>query len=349
VTVVHQATGVAGRYDAVTGQLLAYAELLRRWGLEGGRHALRLQPGAPTGLKPLSQLAAAPDDVVLIHYSGWVAGMEALLQLPQRKLLVYHNITPARYFWAAEPIVAVVCELGRDQLPRLVAAADVSAAVSAYNADELRQAGAHDPAVVPILLDPARFPIDGGARPAPGAEPVVLSVGRLAPHKRPDLLIRAFALYQRAHAPAARLLCVGPPLHPGYLRRLEELVHEVGATGVELVGSVSDAELGRAYAQASVLLSLSEHEGFCIPLLEAFHAGLPVVARPVGGMPEVGGDAVLWVEDDDLAVVAELVHLAVSDAELRGELSRRARARSERFAYERVAEEVRGLVEAGLP
>ena len=347
MTRVHQVTGAAGRHDAVTNQLLAYDELLRAWGLGGNSYAAFIAPGASERLRPLTELEPAPEDAVLIHYSGWIAGMEPLLELPQRKLLVYHNITPAKYFWAVHPVVAVVCELGRERLPALVGASEATAGVSAYNAGELRAAGARDPKVVPVLVDPARLRHDG----APPAQdgPLVLVVGRLAPHKRPDLVIRAFALYQRLHTPDARLLFAGSPQHPPYLARLEQLVGEVDARHVRFAGPLDDDELARAYSEASVLLSLSEHEGFCIPLLEAFHAGLPVIARPRGGMPEVGGDAVLWVDDeDDVGVVAELLHIAVTDAELRAELVRRGRARTEEFTPERVAGAVRELVDAAL-
>ena len=345
MTRVHQVTGSVGRHDAVTGQLLAYGELLREWGLEGGKYAALVAPGAPGEVEPLSHLAAANDDVVLIHYSGWIAGMAPLLELPQRKVLVYHNITPPKYFWNVHPVVAVVCQLGREKLPSLVESSRVTAGVSSYNADELRAAGAADPRVVPVLIDPARL-AHNGAHPSEDG-PLVLAVGRLAPHKRPDLVIRAFALYQRLHAPDARLLYAGPPQHPQYLARLERLVEEVGARGVRLAGALADGELGKAYSTASVMLSLSEHEGFCMPLVEAFHAGLPVVARPSGAMPEVGGEAVLWA-DDDVSVVAELLHLAVSDAELRAELVRRGRLRAQEFAPERVAADVRGLIDAAL-
>ena len=346
MTRIHQVTGAAGPHDAVTGQLLAYGELLREWGLDGGKHAVLIAPGAPREIRHLSHLAAEPDDVVLVHYAGWIPGMTPLLELSQRTVLVYHNITPARYFWDVHPVVSMVCELGRAKLPALVAASKVTAAVSSFNAAELRTAGAREPRVVPIVLDRGRLAHDGLEMPEGG--PLVLAVGRLAPHKRPDLVIRAFALYQRLHAPDARLLCAGSPQHPQYLARLERLVEEVGARGVRLAGALEDDELAQAYSSASVLLSLSEHEGFCIPLLEAFHAELPVIARPRGGMPEVGGDAVLWVDDADLSVVAELLHLAVTDAELRAELIQRGRSRAEEFAPERVAEAVRGLVDAAL-
>jgi glycosyltransferase involved in cell wall biosynthesis len=173
-------------------------------------------------------------------------------------------------------------------------------------------------------------------------------VGRLAPHKRPDLAIRAFALYQRERAPDARLLLVGEPLSGGYGAWLEELARETGARNVALAGVLDQPELNAAYRAASVLLSTSEHEGFCVPLLEAFTFGVPVVARPVGGMPEVGGDAVLWCEDDDLAVWAELLHLATTDAQLRDELARRGETRSGEFAYPRTAERLREAVDAAL-
>jgi glycosyltransferase involved in cell wall biosynthesis len=346
VTLVHQAAGSAGPHDAVSGQLLAYGKLLREWGLAGGMHAPFVAPGTPAEIQQLSRLAPARDDVVVIHYSGWVAGMAPLLELPQRKVVVYHNITPAKYFWAVHPAVAVVCELGREKLPRLVAAAEVTAGVSSYNADELRTAGARDPHVVPVLTNPGRLAYDGAVPPEDG--PLVLAVGRLAPHKRPDLVIRAFAQYQRLHAQDARLVLAGEPQHPAYRARLEELVEETGARRVHIAGALGDHELARTYAEASVLLSLSEHEGFCIPLLEAFQVGLPVIARPRGGMPEVGGDAVLWVDDADIAVVAELIHLAVTDEELRAELVRRGRVRAQEFAPERVALQVRGLIDAAL-
>jgi glycosyltransferase involved in cell wall biosynthesis len=155
--------------------------------------------------------------------------------------------------------------------------------------------------------------------------------------------------------PDARLLCIGEPLTPSYRAFVESLAGD----GVTITGGVAQAELNAAYAAADVLVSLSEHEGFCVPLLEAFHFGVPVVARPVGGMPEVGGDAVLWTgglaepgdsaEPPDPAVVAELMDLAVRDAELRTELARRGRERLEEdYSPDRAAERIRAVVEAAL-
>jgi glycosyltransferase involved in cell wall biosynthesis len=105
-------------------------------------------------------------------------------------------------------------------------------------------------------------------------------------------------------------------------------------------------ELAARYRAAHAFLTLSEHEGFCIPLLESFHFGLPVIARPVGGIPEVAGDAALLADDEDLAVVAELLHLAVTDEALRGELRRRAAARLAAYAPAETEAKLRAAIES---
>jgi glycosyltransferase involved in cell wall biosynthesis len=346
---IDQAVGSAGPYDAVTGQALAYRELLgERLRASGEIYAPDQAPGADSSIRALGELEPGAD-LLLIHYSGYVPGLGALLELPEPKALLYHNVTPARYFWSSEPHVATICRLGRDGLPRLVEACDVSAAVSRFNAEELARVGARDPRVVPVLLDPERLGPRAVSPLPPGASPQVLVVGRVAPHKRPDLVARAFALFQREHAPEAALTFVGLPLNPRFHDQVRAVVAESGARRVEFAGTVAQPALNAAYAEADVLLSLSEHEGFCIPLLEAFHLGVPVVARRAGGMPEVGGDAVLWVEEgDDLAVVSELLHLVTTDTELREELVARGRRRAEELGLEPARRAALGLVEAAL-
>jgi glycosyltransferase involved in cell wall biosynthesis len=147
-------------------------------------------------------------------------------------------------------------------------------------------------------------------------------------------VVRAFELWGREREAGGTLDLVGEPLSPGYGERFAPYAR----------GAVSQERLNEHYRRAGVLLSMSEHEGFCVPLLEAFHFGLPVVARPAGGMPEVGGDAVLWTDGEDLAEVAELIQLAVRDEELRVELAERGRARLEEFAPQRVGELLRAAV-----
>jgi L-malate glycosyltransferase len=343
VTRVHQVLSGAGPVDAVTGQALAYRKVLGD--MAGGVYAAALAPGLDSEVAPAEQLRPAPADLLVFHYSAYAPRLRELLELPQRKLLVYHNVTPARYLWADSPHVAVQCALGRAELPLWARSVDVACGVSAYNARELEEAGARDARVVPIVFDPSRLESRVERARPPDGGPLVLSVGRLAPHKRPELVLKAFDLYRRECEPEARLLMVGQPLSRAYGESLRRLA----GPNVEFAGALPQRELNSAFANAAVLLTLSEHEGFWIPLLEAFHAGLPVVARPSGGMPEVGADAVAWASDPDLAVVAELLDLVVRDNGLRDELAVRGRKRlAAAYSYEQTAAKVRDAVEAAL-
>jgi glycosyltransferase involved in cell wall biosynthesis len=145
--------------------------------------------------------------------------------------------------------------------------------------------------------------------------------------------------------PDARLVLVGEPVNPRYRDALAQLAHQLVPDAVTIESGLSDAELGERYRDAAVFVSLSEHEGFCIPLLEAFDAGLPVVARPSGGVPEVAGDAALLVDDRDPAVIAELVALAIEDTSMRQALTARARARVEAYAPQRTEAAMRAALE----
>jgi glycosyltransferase involved in cell wall biosynthesis len=346
LTRVHQALSGVGPYDAVSTQAQAWRKLLAGWGMEGEIYADSIDPRAGDGVHALSELVRDPGDLIVIRYSAYAPTLRPMLDLPQPKLLVYHNVTPPRYFWNHHPAVAVACALGRDQLPRYAQSVDVAAADSRFNERELELAGALQTRVVPILFETGRLDERG---PAPeGDGPLVLVVGRLVPNKRHDLAIAAFADYQRRYAPQARLVLVGEPLSPAYRLLIERLARQSGARSVSVTGGLPQRQLNSLYASADVLLSTSEHEGFCVPLLEAFHFGVPVVARRAGAMPEVGGDAVLWADEGDAEMLAELLDLAVGDTTLRHELARRGQRRLEGFAYERTAERIRGAVEAAL-
>lgn len=342
---VHQLLSGAGPVDAVTNQARAYRRLFAEWGWGGGDHAVHVDPRVGRDVRPIDKLDPAPEDVLLFHYSAYAPRLAGWLERPNPKLLVSHNITPARWFWEYEPMTAVQCAVGREQLERFARAVDLAAGVSAYNAGELAQADAQQTAVIPILFDESRLGEPGP--PDPPAPPTILFVGRITPHKRHDLLIRAFALYRTEREPDARLVLVGEPLTPGFGDAVRRLADELAPGAVTIESQLSAEELADRWRAAHAFLCLSEHEGFCIPVLEALHFGVPVVARAAGGIPEVAGDAALLLPDadPDLAVAAELVHLAVSDAELRESLRERGRARLDAYAIDRSAATLRAAVE----
>jgi glycosyltransferase involved in cell wall biosynthesis len=345
VTRIHQVLSGAGPVDAVTAQAFEYRAAFASWGMDGDVHAASIEPAVRASVRPLSELQAAPGDLLLFHYSAYAPRLEPLLDWPQRKLLVYHNVTPAEWLWEHQPHVATLCALGRDHLPRWARAVDVAAAVSGYNAAELQSAGARAVRVVPIVFHAERVRTSGAASSngrASGAR--ILSVGRLAPHKRPELVLRTFDLYRAACDPHARLDLVGEALSPAYGARISESA----GPGATIHGRLGQDELNALWSDADVFITLSEHEGFCVPLLEAFATDTPVIARPVGGMREVGGNAALWAADHDLAVVAEMIDLAVRDQDLRAEMIRRGHARLAEFSPEHALEALREAVDAAL-
>jgi glycosyltransferase involved in cell wall biosynthesis len=329
----------------VTNQARAYRRAFASWGWGGGDHAARADPRVEREFPPLSALRPGPRDVLLFHYSAYAPKLADQLERPQPKLLVSHNVTPARFFWDHEPVTAVQCTIGRRQLPRFASAVDLAVGVSAYNVAELEAAGARATEVLPILFEPERLGAPGDGEPA--RPPTLMLVGRLVPHKRQDLLLRAFALYRRERAPDARLVLVGEPISPPYGRELAALAERLAPGAVEIAAFLAPASLAARWRAAHAFVSLSEHEGFCVPLLEAFHFGVPAIARPVGGIPEVAGDAALLVpgEEPDPALVAELMHVAVTDGELRAELRARGRARLAAYAPEGVRSRLRRALE----
>jgi len=354
---IHQVLSGAGPYDAVTTQAFAFRELFGSWGWDGRDVAAEIDPRVGNRIAPLRSLHAGPGDVLLIHYSAYAPKLRAVLELPNRKLLLSHNITPARWFWDHDPQAAVVCALGRKQLPQFAAAADVVAGVSLYNAREMGSE-----TVIPILFDPrtlgaarnTRSP--GGSQGAGGSErdrdggsaaATILFVGRLAPHKRQDAVMRAFELYRRRHAPDARLVLVGAPVNWAYDAAMRELATQLSPGAITIESGLTREQLADRYRSATAFLCLSEHEGFCIPLLEAFHFGVPVIARPVGGVPEVAGDAALLLgEEDGESVIAELLAIVATDGELRASLRERAAARVAAYAPEPTARALRAAVES---
>ncbi len=347
--VVHQLLSGAGNHDAITTEATVFRSYFTRWGWRGTDHAYRLGPSLSARITSAEKLRAAPDDVILLHHSaGWPV-LDELLDMPNPKLLLYHNVTPPEWLWEYAPIVSAHCAAGREQLRELVPAATVTAADSGFNALELEQYGGSDTVVLPLLLETERLgppvPLDGRSPAADSGPPTILFVGRLSPHKRQDELIRVFAQYRRHRRPDAKLSLVGDPISDSFRAHLRHLADAEAPGAVSIESGIPDAELAERYRSASVFLCLSEHEGFCIPVVEALRFGLPVISRPEGAIPEVAGDAAVFVPDRDPAVIAELLHVVVGDTDLRAELRRRGAAQLASFDPEAIAGRLRDAVE----
>ncbi|WP_217922568.1 glycosyltransferase family 4 protein [Miltoncostaea oceani] len=338
MTRVHQLLAAAAPGDAVTGQALAWADLLARWGHTGDIVAEHVHPDLAGRVRRLADVRDLGGGSLILHLSIGSAVVGAALEAGGPLAVCYHNVTPGHLLRPHNPALADDCDRARAMLPGIVPRAVALVADSTFNAQELEAAGGVGVEVVPLLLDLPSPP--DAARPVDGP-PSVISVGRVVPNKRLEDVIRAFTLYQREHAPDARLTLVGGDGgFTGYRAALELLATRVGATGVRLTGWVADDALEDAWAGAHAYLCMSEHEGFCAPLVEAMARGVPVVARDAGAIRETVGGAGLVIERD-LPLAAEALAEVIGSPATRSGLARAARRRLAGLDHDVVAGRLR--------
>lgn len=251
--------------------------------------------------------------------------------LPAIRVIYYQNISPDAEMQRFSAVVAHNLRWGRRDLAALAPVAELCIAPSTFSLNELRDAGASSTALVPLDVDltPLR------PRPSePVSPPRFLFVGRFAPHKRQDHLIRVLAAIRRLHCPDARLVLAGGASIPRYVDALRELARQLDvANNVDFhTAGLSAAAIGDLYAEATAFLCASEHEGFCVPLVEAMAFEVPVIAFDGGASAETLGGTGLVVDNHDPFVWADLAWRLVQNVPLRDTARRAARERHERLA-----------------
>lgn len=289
-----------------------------------------------------SRIAANSNDVLMYHMAIGSNVSDFLMQRPERLVVDHHNITPVEFYQPWEPGVTYGMAWGRAQLRDLAQRSTHSIADSEYNRRELEDLKYTDTTVVPILLDFAAFEhaVDesklaelSAAKSDGGAD--LIFVGWVAPHKCQHDIIRAFSLYKRLYDPKARLHLVGRNGSEHYVEACRKLIVELGLQdSAFLTGGVSDGELGAYYRIADALVSMSEHEGVGIPLLESMYHRVPVLAYAAAAVPETVADAGILLPRKTPALVAAAMNRIVNDVELRHAVIERGIGRLDLFTLE---------------
>jgi L-malate glycosyltransferase len=325
---IHQVLVAASPGDAITNLALGMRRLLRRVG-PSEIYARHIAPALLGDVLPLMTYTPHhPSRSVLIFHAsiGQTETHEFLASRSEPIVLVYHNVTPGAYFERYDPVFADLLELGRQEVERLLPRVVCAIADSRYNARELEEMGYSDVRVVPPIVDLRRL-----SRVEPRGStmhhlatldgPILLSVGQLMPHKRPDFLVQVMHIAATYDELDVYLMLVGHQRLQRYTRAIREQIQELNLASVHLVGEVDEPDLAAMFRSADAIVTASEHEGFCLPLLEAMTFEKPIVARACAAIPETVGDAgLLLPPDQGPELFAEAVAELLANEPLRREL-----------------------------
>lgn len=341
--------------DAISQQALTLQKLLHGLGVRSEIYAQHVDSRLRGGARPHRRLREEQGDEapVLYHFSIGSEVTDTYRLLPNPRALLYHNITPPEFFRGVNEKVAAHCAQGREELRSLRSTCRVALADSEFNRSELEAFGFENTAVLPIILDPERYAVRSVRRierPYRDGHVNFLHVGRLVPNKRIEDVVKVFYFYRRKINPDSRLFLVGIDTDMEiYAFALRELVQELGLSGVVFTGGVTQRELVSYYRIAQVYLCMSEHEGFCVPLVEAMHFGVPVIAYAAGAVPETLGDAGALVLRKEFPELAELAALLCEDQDLRMQIVADGRRRARHFEPGAILPRLRDIVEMMAP
>jgi glycosyltransferase involved in cell wall biosynthesis len=276
---------------------------------------------AGEGARPLRDYRGDADVLV---YQMAIGSTAANAALAQRAPIVvnHHNFTPLRLLAGWDPVAAYGVGWGRSQLRELATRSRLGIAVSRYNEADLIEVGFDRTTVVPILLDVNALT---SSAPDPAVRSIDattwLFVGRIAPNKAQHDLVKAFAAYRRFFDPQAQLVLVGGGVDSPYGHTVTRFVHALELDdAVTLTGPLAPATLAAHYADADVFVVVSDHEGFCVPLLESMAHRVPIVAYAATAVPETVGDAGLLLDEKYACTIATAVHRVVTNDALRSQL-----------------------------
>jgi glycosyltransferase involved in cell wall biosynthesis len=340
---VHQVLATLGYGDAIGHEVLGIQRVLRAAGYDSNIFVETADSRLESLTLDFRELVdfSHPDNLLLHHFSLGSKASRTAFALPDRMALIYHNITPPEYFVGVHRTLARQCFRGRRELRAYASRCDLALGDSEFNRQDLEALGFPRTAVLPVVPDFShldRAPNWLVAQDFDDDWTNILFVGRVIANKKIENLIRYFHAYHTSVNPRSRLLIVGAQSgFERYLASLHQLTATLGTSHVHFIGHVSDEELVAFYELADLFLCASEHEGFCVPLVEAFYKQVPVLAYAATAVPSTMDGAGVLFDDTDPMHVAALMDAILSDAALQdrivdGQLAAVDRLRAQDFA-----------------
>lgn len=315
---IHQMSAGFQYGDAISSEMVSIASLLRSNGISGKIFADNI------GYDPTSEASAGlpilnSQDILIYHYSIDSNLQGKLNNLKCRKWFVYHNVTPSQYFEPYDLKFSYLLREGRSQLKKMSNQFEKRFAVSKYNTLELKNLGWQGVETIPLHLRQ----LSSSKEFHSNKRNNFISVGRIAPNKRQDDLIRFMKVWKDLGLPKKKLTLIGfcNPSLTEYKSLLEFMIrlYDLEDT-IEFKNQVTEAELIQMYCESEALISMSEHEGFCVPILEAMQNELPVFAFAGGAVEETMGGAGILFKKKDFKRLAFLINEILTDLPFKNEL-----------------------------
>lgn len=326
--------------DAISGEVLALHRAFEESGRESKIFAVHEHPKLKGSSISHTDFPVDFDGTVILHYSigSPINGVYRNLEKANR-VIIYHNLTPVHWFEKINPRVRDDLKAGFQELPELCALSDRIIADSSFNASEIRDHG-FEAEVLNLSVDPARWdePTNPGIAAAIQGAPGIhlLHVGRLAPNKCIEDIIKIFYFLHHYVEKNSQLWLPGIDIDTElYSFSLKRLVHELDLErAVHFCGCVADSELRAMYEHCTAYVCMSEHEGFCLPAVEAMHFGMPVIAYASSALPDTVGSGGILIQEKRHAEIAELIAEIHNNQTLRDDLIRRGKSRSAELSFE---------------
>jgi L-malate glycosyltransferase len=321
--------------DAITAHALLIRRWLREFGFESQIYAEHIHTALAGEVRPFATYRPGRHEQWLIfHHSIGSVIVNQIIELPQQLIVIYHNVTPAEFFGEVEPVWTQRLTLGREQLRLLQPRTRFGLADSFFNESELQVAGYNHTDVLPIVLDESQYNLADNEQlraqfktPAPR----LLFVGKLAPHKKQEDLVKLLYYYRRIE-PEASLILVGDEWLESYHDWLKDFICTLNLQeSVLITGRVSQQDMVTYYRLADLYVSMSEHEGFGKPLIESMYLDLPILAYASTAVPMTLGNASVLFHQKDFEALAEVVDILVKDQALRQRIMTRQRKQVQNY------------------
>lgn len=348
---VNQWVPAAHRGDAIGDSARRVRDLLRHMGHASDIYALTVDDDLRGEIRDFHDPAARQGDITIFHFALPSPMTDAFARLPRGRVLQYHNITPPHFFAPYDPNIFRLLALGRQELQTLAGHTDAAFGDSEYNRRELEIMGFGNTGVFPIAIDPERLR-RAPRRPAlekvlSDGYPNFLFVGRIVPNKKIEDHIKLAEVYKRYVGTDYRFIFVGRTDGvPRYYHTVRALMveYQMPADRFWFTGAVPEEDLATYYRHATAYVSLSEHEGFCVPLVEAMAADVPVLAYGSTAVPDTLGGAGVCFTPKDLEYAAELLgELAYNDG-FRAQVIAGQRRRLQDFGEARLTRDITSLL-----